>query len=74
MNNSFVSIGVALYNHEKYIVKCLESIVKQTYRNIELIVIDDGSLDNSFKVAKDYLESQDYNQNYKIYTRVQKSV
>ena len=74
MNNSFVSIGVALYNHEKYIVKCLESIVKQTYRNIELIVIDDGSLDNSFKVAKDYLESQDYNQNYKIYTRVNKGM
>ena len=64
-----ITVGVALYNHEKYIIKCLDSVVKQTYSNIELIVIDDGSPDNSFEVAKDYLESQDYNQNYKIYTR-----
>ncbi len=72
--NNIVTIGVALYNHEKYIVKCLESIVKQTYKNIEIIVIDDGSPDNSFQVAKDYLESQNYNQNYKIYTRPNKGM
>lgn len=75
INNKFiVTVGVALYNHEKYIVKCLESIVKQSYRNIELIVIDDGSKDNSFQVAKDYLENQDYNKNYKIYTRANKGM
>lgn len=74
MINNIVTIGVALYNHEKYIVKCLESIVKQTYKNIELIVIDDGSPDNSFQVAKDYLESQDFNKNYKIYTRPNKGM
>ncbi|WP_122892783.1 glycosyltransferase family 2 protein [Arcobacter peruensis] len=71
---NLVTVGVALYNHENYIIKCLESIVKQTYKNIELIVIDDGSPDNSFEVAKDYLESQDYNKNYKIYTRPNKGM
>lgn len=71
---SIVTVGVALYNHEKYIVKCLESVVKQSYSNIELIVIDDGSKDNSFQVAKDYLENQGYNKNYKIYTRSNKGM
>lgn len=68
-NLTTVTVGIALYNHEKYIVKCLESIVNQTYKNIEIIVIDDGSKDNSFEVAKNYLESQNYNNNYRIYTR-----
>lgn len=74
MNKSLVTVGVALYNHEKYIVKCLESIVKQSYRNIELIIIDDGSPDNSFTIAKDYLESQVFNKNYKIITRPNKGM
>lgn len=74
MNNSLVTVGVALYNHEKYIIKCLESIVKQSYQKIELIVIDDGSSDNSFQIAKKYLDNQDYNKNYKIVTRVNKGM
>jgi len=67
--NNLVTVGVALYNHEKYIVKCLESIVKQTYTNIELIVIDDGSSDRSYEVAKAYLYTQEYNKNFTIITR-----
>lgn len=47
---------------------------KTIFCNIELIVIDDGSKDNSFQVAKDYLENQDYNKNYKIYTRTNKGM
>lgn len=74
MNNNLVTVGVALYNHENFILKCLESIVKQTYKNIELIVIDDGSPDNSFQIAKDYLESQSFNKNFKIYTRSNKGM
>lgn len=74
MKDILVTVGIALYNHEKYIVKCLESIVKQSYNNIELIIIDDGSKDNSFKIAKDYLDNQNYNQNYKIYTRPNKGM
>ena len=42
-----VSVIVPCYNHEKYVEKTIESIVNQTYKNIELIVIDDGSKDNS---------------------------
>lgn len=74
MNNPLVTVGVALYNHEKYIIQCLESIVKQTYKNIELIVIDDGSPDNSYEVAKKYLDTQDFNKNYTIYTRSNKGM
>lgn len=69
-----VTVGIALYNHENYIVKCLESVVKQSFYNIELIVIDDGSSDNSFEIAKKYLDNQDFNKNYKIYTRLNKGM
>jgi len=58
-NHPLVTVGVALYNHEKYIVDCLKSIAEQTFTDIELIVIDDGSSDKSYNVAKSYLESQD---------------
>lgn len=74
MKDKLVTVGVALYNHEKYIVECLASIVKQTYQNIELIVIDDGSKDDSFQVAKDYLESQEFNKNFIIKTRPNKGM
>jgi len=51
-----VSIIVPVYNTEKYIEKCLGSIVNQTYKNIEVIVVNDGSTDNSEKIIKDYVE------------------
>ena len=66
-NTPLVTVGVALYNHNKYIVQCLESIIGQTYSNIEIIIVDDGSTDNSFQLAKQYLESQDLNKNYQIF-------
>ncbi|MEN0053970.1 MAG: glycosyltransferase family A protein [Mucilaginibacter sp.] len=47
-----VSIIVPCYNHERYIVNCIESIVNQTYKNFELVVIDDGSTDNSPTILK----------------------
>lgn len=52
MINSLVSVVVTCYNHEKYIVQCLESIFNQTYTNIELFVFNDGSVDNSGSIIE----------------------
>lgn len=48
-----VSVVVPCYNHEKYVKETIESIINQTYKNIELIVIDDGSKDGSVKVIQE---------------------
>lgn len=53
-NNSLISIIVPLYNNERFIGNCIESFLGQTYKNFELIIIDDGSTDNSFAKAKEY--------------------
>lgn len=49
-----VSVIVPVYNVEKYLRKCLDSIINQTYKDIEIILVDDGSTDNSSKICDDY--------------------
>lgn len=44
-----ISVTIAAYNHEKYVQETLRSIIDQTYQNLELIIIDDGSSDNTFQ-------------------------
>lgn len=51
-----VTVIVPVYNVKNYLRKCLESIVKQTYRNLEIILVDDGSNDGSFSICRNFLK------------------
>lgn len=50
-----VSVVIPCYNHEKYVQDCIQSVIKQTYRSIELIIIDDGSKDNSVQKIQEMI-------------------
>ena len=49
-----ISIIIPMYNSEKYIRSCIDSILNQTFNNFELLIIDDGSTDNSYNICKSY--------------------
>ena len=51
-----VSIIVPIYQAENFIDKCIGSIIRQSYTNLEIILVDDGSTDNSLSICKSYAE------------------
>lgn len=59
-----ISVIVPVYNAEKYLPQCLDSLAKQTMKELEIIIIDDGSTDDSGRIADDYAEK--YN-NFRVY-------
>ena len=52
-----VSVIIPVYKVEQYIERCIESILNQTYRQLEVILVDDCSPDNSIGIAKSYIEN-----------------
>lgn len=56
MNEYLISVIVPVYNVERYLAACLDSIITQSYKNLEIIVINDGSTDFSLEIAEKYAE------------------
>ena len=57
MNNELISIIVPIYNTEKYLRQCLDSIINQTYANFEVLLVNDGSTDLSGMICQEYVEN-----------------
>jgi len=55
-NYPLVSVIIPCYNHEMYIAQCINSVVNQSYPNVEILALDDGSKDNSFTIIKQLSE------------------
>ena len=54
MINPKISIIIPVYNVEKHLCKCLDSVLNQSYENLEIILIDDGSIDKSYNICDEY--------------------
>lgn len=51
-----ISVIVPIYNVEKYLERCIQSIIKQTYKNLEIILVNDGSTDNCARICEEYAQ------------------
>ena len=54
-----ISIIMPVYNVEKYLTRCLESVINQTYKNLQIILVDDGSTDKSGLICDTYAKSDE---------------
>ena len=59
--NPMISVIVPIYNVEKYLARCVDSIVNQTYKNLEIILVDDGSPDRCPQMCDDYADKDSRN-------------
>lgn len=55
MKDYKISVIIPVYGVEKYIKQCLDSVINQTYKNLEIIIVNDGTKDNSMKIVEEYL-------------------
>ena len=59
MKNPKLSIIIPVYNTGEYLSRCLDSVINQTYKEIEIICVNDGSTDNSLQILNDYAKCDD---------------
>lgn len=57
MESDLISVLIPAYNVEKYLARCLRSVLKQTYQNLEIVVVDDGSADRTYAIAKQFADT-----------------
>lgn len=71
-----VSVLIPLYNHARYVNRCLDSVLEDGYPRIEIIIIDDGSKDNSATLAQQWFEKQDHSlaERFELVSRPNKGV
>lgn len=51
-----IGVIIPVYNVELYLRDCLDSVINQTYQNLQVVLVDDGSTDSSFSIAREYYE------------------
>lgn len=56
--NPLISIVIPIYNVENYLKRCIDSVINQTYQNIEIILVDDGSTDHSLLICNSYMDKR----------------
>lgn len=69
--NPLVSVVIPIYNSEKFIKECVDSVLSQTYKNIEIVLINDGSKDNSLQICTELTKS---NKNIVLFNQENKGV
>lgn len=67
MNDKLATVILPVYNDEKYILDMLDSVANQTYKNIELLIIDDGSTDKSVDLIKEWIKERSGNLSVKLH-------
>ena len=58
-NQALISVIIPVYNVEEYLRECVDSVINQTYKNLEIILVDDGSTDSSGKICDDYAKKDE---------------
>ena len=58
-DDPLVSVIIPVYNVSRYLLQCLDSVISQTWRNLEIIIIDDGSTDGSGRICDQYADRDD---------------
>ena len=74
MNGAKISVIIPIYNHADYVIECLSSVVNQQDENLEIVAIDDGSVDNSYELASKYLIEEANEIQWKLSTRENRGI